>query len=505
MSSRRIFLLIVTGVVLLVAGATLWQFHFMILTNKAVYLRLQGHPEEAQRLLEYVVGQAPEDKRAQMTLAQVEQDLGNYAQAELLLVGLPVTAECALARAIGYYETDREDNAREWLKTAESLHKQIEDPQLANLIAGGRSLLEGRVPGTEFLRYSVEDYPRSYQRFFLSLQSRVATRRGEFEKALEFAERAIALGDRNRAARRLMVIASAAAQEFARARYYADIAGRSDFGWQKVLDVVGALETNLTTSTVAPSVTTLIEKRRIRLAGARAWVLTQLAQETSQTSIAEQAAALAMHVCTEMPYEVQYQLLASNAWEIAGKPELAYKHLLAWANEHNAYPVQLRLANLAGEQVSNVLERFARLPNVMAGLRANDFSTTGGQRKGDYLAFYVAGKCMTTFTVETEGEYYIVLTARGDRAFGLSPLVALRLDGEKTALAYIASEEWSVYSFPAHLTPGVHTLEVEYLNNSERLPSDEEDRNFYLHNVMITRAEVESGGNNTGSERSESQ
>lgn len=473
------------------------RFHFTLITNKAIYLALHGKHHEAQGLLEYVVGQSPDNKRARRALADVELDLGNYTQAELLLVGLPVSMEMALARAICYYETDREQLALESLQLAETAPDKTGDRVLQKLIAGSRSVLNGETPTGDFPVSNVEDQPRARQRFFLSLQSRAAARTGKIALAQKLATKAISLGDRNTAARRLAVITCAALLDFPKARYYADISPRGRFQWNDVLADLKDLEDRITTKTIAPRVTTAIEKRRIMLKGAKGWVLAQVALDDKFASAGLEALELSTVAMRDVPCEVQYLLLTATILELIGKPDGAYTLLREWLRQRDSYAVRLRLATLEGETPAGAAEGFEDSPNLVAKLTANDFMTTGGILKKGMLAFYQSGLCGSQFSVATDGEYYLVLTARGDRAFGLSPLISIRIDGDKLDDAYIAREDWDIYSFPVYLTAGSHTVELEYVNNSERLPSSEEDRNFYLANVMITRAEGSQSGHDS--------
>lgn len=497
MKSRRIAALLLLALMVLIALAAIRRFHFTIITNKAIYLALHGKHHEAQGLLEYVVGQSPDNVRARRALADIELDLGNYTQAELLLVSLPVSVEVALGRAICYYETDREQLALESLQLAETAPHKTTDKLLQKLIAGSCNVLLGEAPTGEFLAIEVEDQPQARQRFFLSLQSRAAARTGKIALAQKLATKAISLGDRNSAARRLTVIACAALLDFPRARYYADTSPRGRFQWSDVLTDLKDLEEQTTTKTIAPRVTTAIEKRRVMLEGAKAWVLAQVAQDDKLASAALDALELSRRAMRDIPCEVRYLLLTATILELTGKPELAYSLLREWLKQRESYAVRLRLATLEGETPAAAAEGFEDSPNLVAKLTPNDFMTTGGILKGGMLAFYQAGRCASQFSIASDGEYYLVLTARGDRAFGLSPLVSIRIDGDKLDEAYIACEDWDIYAFPVYLTAGSHILELEYVNNSERLPTNEEDRNFYLANVMITRAEGSESGHDS--------
>ncbi len=497
MSPRRLVMLLVCGVVLLAVLLAARKFHYFLVTNKAIYLTNRHELHEAQALLEYVVNNDPDNFRARRVLAQVEIDVGNYADAELLLVGLGTSPEIQVEKAICDYENDREDAAIDELEQIATPNKTDKKHDIHLLAENAIRVLRGERPDPEFLQLKPENFSRGYRRFLLSLQSRVALAGGEFAKARELSARAIALGDRNSVGQRVGVISCAATLDLSKAQYYADTSFRRPFDWSATLSDLTRLSDKITTQTVATEMTSLFERQRLALAAAKAWALLQLAQASKDTSLALESASVAKSVVDSMPFEVRYTLLYADALISADQPTEAYQMLQKWNERHNSYSVELRLADLAGLSIDDVTERFAQVPYLVACLKAEDFLTTKVVRKKNILAFYEAGVCEASFSVPSAGQFFIVLTARGDRAFGLSPLVALRLDSKTADYIYIAREDWDAYEVAVELEPGIHSLAVEYVNNSERLPSNEEDRNFYLHNVMITRAEGDTSGTYT--------
>ena len=106
------------AVVLVVALLALQRMHYFLMTNKGIYLALQGNYHDAEAQLDYVVTAQPENMRARRALAQVELDLGNYGVAQSIYHGLEKDVQKLVGEAICYYETDREDLAAEMLAQA---------------------------------------------------------------------------------------------------------------------------------------------------------------------------------------------------------------------------------------------------------------------------------------------------------------------------------------------------------------------------------------------------
>lgn len=470
------------------------DLQFFLLTNKARFLAHRGQLHEALGLLEYVVNSRPENDRARQTMAQVNLDARNYAEAERLFLGLLNRPEVVLGRAICYYETDREDLAYQTIVASKLTQQpQASSEPLIDVLQNAQAILAGEAGSSDFLQRSVEDLSPAQQMFVRSLQARAALSRGRFEEALSFVQRSLARGDRNSAARRLAVMLSAATLDFTKASYYADTAVHPPIDWNAVLVQLKSIEDNLSTRTIAIPMATLITKRGVASRAARAWALAKAA-EAGSTSTLEESLGLVDQACRDWPLEPRLELLRAEILESMGRPEEAYARLRDYRSRHRSYAVDLRMASLAGMPPDAILEQYSDYPNLVATRRASDFETTGGRQRDNELAFYQSGRCATVVEVPNEGEYFVVVTARGDRAFGLSPLVTLRIDGKKLDDIYVAREDWESYDISVSLSAGPHLLELEYVNNSERLPSNEEDRNFYLHSVMMTRSEGKERG-----------
>ncbi len=494
MKTRRLVLLALAMILFVVGALMLQRLHAFLLTNKGIYLSLRGEHHEAEGLLGYVVSSYPTDKRARRALARVELNLGHYGQAELLLSGLERDAERLVGEALCYFQTDREERAVEALREAK-LHKR--DLELANLellVEHGADVLGQAAVPTVFLNVCSTHLPPAFEMFFLSLQGRAAWQKGAWVTALDRLSRAIERGDRNARTRRMAVVLAAVMKDFSRAQFYADSAGLRRIDWKAFDRDLSDAEERLSTSTIALPVSDQRERWRVAFHAARVWSLLARAAESRETAPLETAYEHSLTLLQEAPRDVSYLLLAAQAAEAAERPQEAYQLLAEWSRQRNTYAVRLRMADLAGEDLGDVIEEFAQLPHVLASFGIADMQSTGGVVRRNVLAFYETGRCGTMLDVPEDGWYYAVLTARGDRAFGLSPLVNLHIDGLKRDEIYVAHENWDSYAVRVYLTRGTHNIELEYANNSERLPSKEEDRNFYALNLMITRDEGSNDG-----------
>jgi flagellar biosynthesis regulator FlaF len=485
---KRIIGILILGGALILATSLLSDLRLLLITNKAQYLANQADYHGAEELLEYVVGCRPEHEYAREVYAEVELCVGNYAEAERLLVGLRPTPRVVLERAICAYETDREDEAARILNTLPtSTPLAVEDSRIEFLIRGAKLVLNGEIPESTFLELSPSGLAIAYQRFLRSIQSRAALALGEFESARVFAEKAFAKKDRNSYVRRLAVILNAAAARFDKARYYADALSYPQFDWTAVLQKIQQLQNELTTQTVALEASKLMLERQAVLQAAYAWALAQKSIDSGDAEGLSLALEQITPVCTRLAQKLKYPLLRADILAAAGMPERAYKSLSELSSSHLSYPIVLRMTALAGELPDQAVEAFRQYHNLVRYVAASDLQTSGAKTRDGYLAFYTNGSAQTMIEIPASATYFIVVTARGDRAFGLSPLVRLSVDGKQIDSLYIAHDDWNTYEVAIYLEKGMHSLQLDYINNSERLPSNDEDRNFYLHNIMITR------------------
>lgn len=163
-----------------------------------------------------------------------------------------------------------------------------------------------------------------------------------------------------------------------------------------------------------------------------------------------------------------------------------YRNLLA---SQPSYECWLRAAQLVGDdpQLLAMESGFLTGPNVVAFIPALAMETSQTEPRRDYLAFFKQASAATTVSVPETGEYALDFIARGDRAFGLSPEVTVSVDDSHMETLYITRESWAPCRVPVIMQKGEHRVRLEYTNNSERLFSLEEDRNFYLRGTIVSR------------------
>jgi len=93
------------------------------------------------------------------------------------------------------------------------------------------------------------------------------------------------------------------------------------------------------------------------------------------------------------------------------------------------------------------------------------------------------GESRLVFNQE-EGDAVLRLHLRGDRAFGMGPYILLRIDGRVEAKTRIQTEEWTSLVLEPSLPAGVHTLAVEFVDDTGRRGL-EADRNLFLGDLDI--------------------
>ena len=233
---------------------------------------------------------------------------------------------------------------------------------------------------------------------------------------------------------------------------------------------------------------------RRRLEGARLWAMARKADSAGETTPSLRAEVIAEldQALVAFPRHAIPSVLRAELLESTGRLAEAYgqyEELQQWLP---TLSVALRMRSLTGEglpapgQIDWEQWGFSE-PNGV--LNPMDFTTDSAVVRPSLLAFFRESQASADFTTTAPGAYEITLLARGDRAFGLGPRVALKLDEEPIAQIYIATEGWDCYPIKVQVKEGRHKISVHFENNSERLPSDAEDRNFYLHSIILTHTE----------------
>jgi hypothetical protein len=95
------------------------------------------------------------------------------------------------------------------------------------------------------------------------------------------------------------------------------------------------------------------------------------------------------------------------------------------------------------------------------------------------------GTISTTITAATAGVKTLKVTAHGDPAGGVWPIMKVRVGGTEVMNLSVGSDQWVAYAAAVTLTAGTHTLEVEYTNDGS---VDGNDRNLLVDVASIDPA-----------------
>lgn len=465
--------------------------HYGMATNKAQYLMNQRKWDDARGVLTYVESFDPGNFRALKLLAQVEMNTGGFREAERILGKVPESAEVLFDRGICLYELDQEARAG-------ALFAGAAQPGTGELPAPLRQLSE--TAAVEFrageARDLLPELPGSvspvHRMFWNSVMARIIDRRGRFADARARAEEALRMGDRNMRTRLLACAMNAVDGNFARAQMFADYR-RGNPGFYEELGRELAESLDLwTTKSVSRKVADITAERRHNLRRALGWAFARQGVETSSPERASLALDTVDAVLAESPRDLDAALLKGDILEMTGDLGGAYRQWQSILGWQVSYPALSRIGSLLGgdPDSAGARESFRGFAGIVAWINAEDILTTGGIHRPGQVTCLQQAVCAARFDAPAAGEYHVNIVARGDRAFGLSPLASVRLDGAPAGEIYVAMESWDCYSLPMSLNVGSHTLEIEYLNNSERLPSGDEDRNLFLHCIIITRIGV---------------
>jgi len=104
-----------------------------------------------------------------------------------------------------------------------------------------------------------------------------------------------------------------------------------------------------------------------------------------------------------------------------------------------------------------------------------------------YSLYRDAGFCFD-LTGGESGPYILVIEARGTKSCAIWPYIAVSVNGILQRYVYVKGEVWRYYPVNLHLLEGENTIEIAYINDSERL-NPEEDRNLYLRRFYFAKEE----------------
>ncbi len=465
-----------------------WSLRRVFLVNKGRYLLHQEKWDEAARLLDRAPATGGAGAARALLLAKVALNRGEPGEALHLLEPAPDSPQRHFLAGLALYMNGKEREAagrfREAVRTPDGL------PAWTYAVAASAAeTLDGRagVAPPEFadqLATPVEKLLGA------AIRGRAWYNAGRLEDAAEPLERAVTMGDRNPSTRAACAATLAALGESARAQRIADMEAGDAPIYPLVVREAIRLGDSMATHTLSEQSASWAVDRHRRLHLAELWALAREGRDAlPSTAPLVASRERAREVLADYPRSLGAALLEGEILETMGNLREAfscYEDTLAW---QPCYTTLLRMRDLAGgaPEISARASAFLSPPRVLAVVNAEEAATSETILRGGVLCFYRNASAAVEFDVPAEGEYEVTVVAKGDRAFGLGPLVIARLDGAKAAEFYIAREGWDCYPLRKSMKQGRHALQLDYVNNSERLRSDQEDRNFYLEAVIISR------------------
>ncbi len=112
------------------------------------------------------------------------------------------------------------------------------------------------------------------------------------------------------------------------------------------------------------------------------------------------------------------------------------------------------------------------------------YDKKNAQTDGQQLTFFTDGSATQDIRIPEDGRYGISVTAKGDPAAGLWPLMEVAVDGEVADVLSVPSRKWMTLTAPCELKRGAHTLKLSFINDFYAPP---EDRNLHVKQVAVVR------------------
>lgn len=487
MMRRTIFHLVLAGLVVALA-VWLWPRRMVFPENRARYLMNQGRHAEAAERLRKVLRTAPSRAQAMLLNARAELMIGNRAEARRLLGMAPESPDRSWLLAVLEYLEGDDDEALAHLRSLDAPDTVSARPVLAPPLAAA---LSGRPPAS-IAAIPEPRRPELERMLWHAITGRRALAELRWEDAARHLAQAEAAGDTNVGTLAALAVAHATGGDLTEAQRVADQHEMTEAFFGKVAGLAVSLSGEATTGVVSLAGAAAAGAERRHLQGARLWAAVASARNAPTTAPMEAALALVDATLVDYPHHMVAGVLRAEALEHLGLLADAYRQygrLQEWLPTLSA---SLRADDLAGNTPPDPHQfdwpRMGLHP--VAVLAAADFESSAAARRGDTLAFYQQADASAPVTVPADGLFEVTIVARGDTAFGLAPRVGVRMDGRPVGMIYVAREGWDCYPVRCKLTEGTHRLTLAYENNSERLPSNTEDRNFHLHSVIITKAEA---------------
>ena len=485
-----------------VLGASFWMLRGVFQENHARFLLNQNKTSEAAEVVQAVRAAKPSDESAALLQARVFLASHATKSARNLLGDLKPSTERAWLMALVEY-LDGNDQAAVALLTPAAPPTPLssaannrpapnappQHPWAAAVVA----MLTNLAPPASAMP-TRPTHAGVELMLHHSMAGRVALAERKWAEASRELGLAVNHGDTNPGTLVALAVARAALGRLNDAQEVADTHQWTADNFDQAVQLATTLRSASLTNVLALDDALDAGMDRRRLEGVRLWAMARKADSAAETTpslrtdvIAELDQALVTFPRHAIPSVLRAELLESTGRLADAYAQ--YEELQQWLP---TLSVALRLRTLAGEglpapgQIDWDQWGFSEPDGV---LTPSDFTTDNAVVRPSFLAFFRESQASADFTTTAPGAYEITLLARGDRAFGLGPRVALKVDDEPIGQIYIAAEGWDCYPMKVHVKEGRHKISVHFENNSERLPSDAEDRNFYLHSIILTHTE----------------
>ncbi|PKO16242.1 hypothetical protein CVU37_11510 [candidate division BRC1 bacterium HGW-BRC1-1] len=502
MTTPRLRIFLAGAAVVALLGASFWMLRGIFQENHARFLLNQNKTAEAAEVLQSVRAGKPNDESAALLQARLFLSSHETTGARRVVSGLKPSTDRTWLMAMVEYLEGNDKTAIELLtppapptplsSAGERRPTPAAPPQhpwaapfvtMLTKLAPPAAALPPRPAhsGVELMLHH-------------AMTGRVALAERNWAKAsreLGFAE---ARGDTNPGTLVALAVARAALGRLNDAHEVADTHQWTAENFDRAAELATVLRKASLTDVLALDDALDAGMDRRRLEGARLWALACKAE-----SVAETTPSIRAEVITELdqalvtfPRHPIPSVLRAELLESSGRISEAYAQYEELQQSLPTLSVALRMRSLAGEPIPSPGE----IDWNQWGFTSPDgiltpavFTTDDAVLRPSFLAFFRESQASADFTTTAPGAYEITLLARGDRAFGLGPRVSLKLDDDPIAQIYVAAEGWDCYPIKVQVKEGHHVISVRFENNSERLPSDTEDRNFYLHSIILTHTE----------------
>lgn len=488
-ASRRVLAPVIFAALAIYVLSAIWPLRIALMNNRALWLANQRKWSDAGAQVRKVLRRDPENRRAKFLSAYLDMSLGAYDKAKLMGNTLPQSQERSFVLGVCAYESGAESEALAHFQALSHAKGELwilQDSSLAQLATSELSGTAGGIP----LYRRVLSRERSLERMLWeSFSGRQLFRAGQFRSSRERLEAALALGDQNPRVRYLACAANAISGAFSRAQMLADYSPAGAFPYGQLAQELDDLYEEVTTLTLSTESAQRIETQRQQLMRASTWSRLREAQETRSSETLARVLTQTELMSSGTCHDLSISFLRAEALETAGKFREAWLQYDSALARSPSYSGWLRLRNLQGQTYSPgwAESEFLRNPPVIACVRAQAMKASHAALKQDYRAFYTQGEASAMIELPADGEYELNLVAKGDRAFGISPRVFVRVDGQMAGEVYVAREGWDCYALRCTLGRGMHNVEIAYANNSDKLLSLEEDRNLYLHSLIVSQ------------------